>query len=534
MAFTNLKDELTCSICTDIYTDPITLICGHSFCKSCIIQTWNNQEEREYSCPECRERFRLKPELKINCRLHNISVSFKPTCTEQKKIRVKCTYCINNPVPATKTCKLCEASLCENHLKKHSKSAAHTLIEPTTCWWTKKCAIHHKILEFYCSKDATCICLFCIEAGEHLEHQVETLDEALERKKKILIQILEKLTSEREEVDKRIQNLNDHRREVQEKAAGVTERLIALIGDIKEQLEVLEKNVLEEVSRQEEQITLRISELIQQLEIKKEKMSTKICRFTELCSMTNPFMVLQEEELNNTDLPDSEERDIKGKRENGTYFNSLGDLDMRLISANLHPGLTDIVSQLMRQLSVPMEMLLNANMASDILLDVNTAGNFLTISGDLKTVSKSGISQIHEQTQQRFQCHQVLSTRNFSSGRHYWEVKCSKAGDWRIGMAYPSIERKGDQSFLGYNTKSWALEKWQHSKHYSAIHDSKEIKLSLQPSSQRIRVYVDYEAGSLSFYEAGGSIRHLHTFTATFTEPLHAGLGLWNDVVLSV
>lgn len=61
------------------------------------------------------------------------------------------------------------------------------------------------------------------------------------------------------------------------------------------------------------------------------------------------------------------------------------------------------------------------------------------------------------------------------------------------------------------------------------MHACKEIKLPNKFTCQALGVYLDYEAGHLSFYELSDPIRHLHTFNATFTKPLHAVFRLWLD-----
>ncbi|XP_041424154.1 tripartite motif-containing protein 14-like [Xenopus laevis] len=164
--------------------------------------------------------------------------------------------------------------------------------------------------------------------------------------------------------------------------------------------------------------------------------------------------------------------------------------------------------------------------ATDLLLDINTAHNLVSVSGDRKSASYS-LTQLHyPQSPERFQDYaQILSSRSFPSGRHYWEVEVSESGDWRVGVAYPSIERRGDQSCIGNNNKSWCLWRWNNNK-YTVRHDSKETKLPHIPSCRRIRISLDYEAGRLSFYELSEPIRHLHTFTVTFTEPLHAAFSV--------
>ncbi|OCT58983.1 hypothetical protein XELAEV_18001472mg [Xenopus laevis] len=111
----------------------------------------------------------------------------------------------------------------------------------------------------------------------------------------------------------------------------------------------------------------------------------------------------------------------------------------------------------------------------------------------------------------------VLSSRSFPSGRHYWEVEGSKFGKWDIGVAYPSIEREGDESGIGNNIHSWSLSKY--CDEFTMLHNS--VKTPVSPTCEKFRISLDYEAGLLSFYELSEPIRHLHTFTASFTEPLY-------------
>uniref|UniRef100_A0A8C5PER5 E3 ubiquitin/ISG15 ligase TRIM25-like n=1 Tax=Leptobrachium leishanense TaxID=445787 RepID=A0A8C5PER5_9ANUR len=533
MASADLRDELTCPICMDIYTDPVTLTCGHSYCQYCITRTWENQEEGEYSCPECKKRYRVRPELKRNLRLHNIAETFQETHKKREEVGIPCTYCIGYPVPAAKTCLLCEASLCEDHLKIHSKSAEHVLTEPTTSPENRKCSVHKKVLQYYCCDDAACICVSCSLAGEHRGHQMETLNEASEKKKEKLRNILQKLTSQREEAEKRVQILEKLRNQVQGKAAGVTERVTSLIRDIRKQLETLKKRVLSEISRQEEQVSLRVSDLIRQLEIKKEELSRKLGDIEELCDMTDPVTVLQGRESDRDDYCDTERHDIK--------VHDAGDLDVGLISVTLHSDMlldvntasdtlldVNMASDMLLDVNTASDMLLDVNTASDMLLDVNTAGRYVSVSEDLKTVSWSGINQRRPETPERFQFSQVLSSRSFSSGRHYWEVEGSESGGWRVGMTNPSIERRGKQSVIGNNNKSWCLEKF-YNKMYYMKHDSKSIQFPHSFSCCRFGIFLDYEAGRLSFYELCDPIRHLHTFTVAFTEPLHAGFCVYGD-----
>ncbi|XP_068094200.1 E3 ubiquitin/ISG15 ligase TRIM25-like [Hyperolius riggenbachi] len=508
MASADLKKELDCSICLTIYTDSVTLRCGHNFCRLCIDQVLDTQEGAGvYSCPECREEFQERPALQRNITLCNIVESFRSAQPDQEETGVFCTYCIHSPVPAVKSCLMCEASLCDNHLRVHSKSPEHVLCDPTTSLENRKGSVHKKILEYYCLADAACICVSCSLAGDHKGHNVETLDEASEKKKQKLRDDLQELITKTEETEKEVQRLQENKSKVHEKSSGVTEGVTGLFRDLRRQLDDLEKRVLREVSRQEEQLSLALADFIQQLEIKKAELSRKMGHIEELCNMTDPLTVLQESHTG--DLCDTEEGD-KGDRERPDGW----DLDVALISHTLYTGLSDIIAGVTGGCII--------QEATDIILDINTANNYLHISDDMKIVAMSDISQNRPQTPERFQGYcQVMSRQSFSSGRHYWEVDVRKSDNWYVGMCYPSISRRGEQSWIGNNNKSWCL--WRYNNRCYVVHDSKCIRLPVNVSSNRVGIYLDYEAGRLSFYDLCVPIRHLHTFTATFTsEPLHA------------
>ncbi|XP_018430073.1 PREDICTED: E3 ubiquitin/ISG15 ligase TRIM25-like [Nanorana parkeri] len=506
MASADLGAELECSVCLKISTDPVTPKCGHNVCQDCIGGVLDTQEgSGGYSCPECNQRFEKHPAHQENLKVPNI-VAPKP---DQEESGVLCTQCYHAPVPAVKSCLMCEASLCDNHLRVHSKAPEHVLCDPTTSLENRKCSVHKKILEYYCTEDSACICVSCCLIGGHKGHQVESLDEASEKKKKKLRNVLQKLMTEREETEKIVQSLEAHRRKVEGEAAGETERVIALFRDLRRRLEDLEKRVLSVISRREEQALL--SDLILQLEVKKDEVSRKMRHIEELCNMTDPLTVLQESDTG--DLCDTEDGDDEDRERHDELLHDGGDLDVAGISHTLHTGISDIMSGVIVQ------------EGPDILLDENTASNYLQISDDRKSASKSDINQNRPETPERFQYYpQVLSSRSFSSEQHHWEVDVGGSDSWIVGMCYPSIERRGGQSEIGDNKKSWGLQRRWGCNQYSVTHDRKEIRVPGNISINIVRIELDYEAGRISFYELCDPIRLLHTFTTTFTEPLYAGL----------
>ncbi|XP_056373618.1 E3 ubiquitin/ISG15 ligase TRIM25-like [Hyla sarda] len=552
MASNDLEEELLCSICLQIYTDPITLRCGHNFCRNCIDQFLDTQHESGvYSCPECRVKFHDRPVLIRNITLHNVAERLQSSQPPQEEATgICCTFCVDSPVPAVKSCLHCETSLCENHLRVHSKEPEHVLTDPSTSLEKRKCSVHKEVLKYYCPKDAICICVSCGLAGEHRGHQVEMLDEASEKKMKKLRNVLQILTTKWIQSKYRVQSLEERWKRAQEKAAGEVERVTAVFIDMRRRLDDLEKKVLSEISRQEEQISLSLSALIQNLEIKKDELSRKMRHIEELCNMTDPLTVLQDPDTG--DLCDPEEG---GGDEDTGGHDQTHDVDGDLIIRMIHAGFSVIMTYLPTiSPAKPKEMPPKSPKARTlpkktqvlrlpstkyvpsikyVNLGIKGVGGKVSAAGDGGIYGQGPADISLDVNTAGNNDNQVISRRRFSSGRHYWDVEISKSGWWRVGMCYSSMDRRGGEPVIGDNKKSWSLCKRLRFfvTHYSVRHDGKETQLPHQVSSDRVRICLDYGAGQLSFYELCDPIRHLHTFTTTFTEPLHAAVCIWEGSI---
>ncbi|KAM9296782.1 E3 ubiquitin/ISG15 ligase TRIM25-like [Gastrophryne carolinensis] len=512
MSSTDVREELECSICLSIYTDPVTLGCGHNFCRACIDRALKVQDvSGAYNCPECRQEFYQRPTMRKNINLSNIVARFH-TPEKSAEASIRCTYCIHAAVAAVKTCLLCESSLCADHLTVHSASPEHVLIQPTASLARRKCPVHKKILEYYCTKDAAYICVSCRLDGEHEGHKTCPMKDVADKKKAELKAAQKKLTSVRVTVEKRIRKLKERKTRAEDKAAGESKKVEVLFGDLRKRLEDLEKKVLSEICGRADSTLRSLSHLIKKLETERDELSSELLRIETLVKETDSFTVLQERQSLEVDFLDA----LKGNDEEEACDRD--DLDEGLISETLSAGLLNFVSGVKGK--VPVQE------AAEIFLDPDTACEDIDVSGDLRTISRSEAKQYHPQ---RFQYYpQVLSGRSFSSGRYSWEVETSDIGTWRIGVSYPSIDRNGDRSYFGDNNKSWCLRRYNGNQ-YSVIHDSKEVPLTQNVSCAQLRICLDYESGQLSFYELGDPDRHLHTFTTVFTEPLHAAFCVWDD-----
>ncbi|XP_073490959.1 E3 ubiquitin/ISG15 ligase TRIM25-like [Aquarana catesbeiana] len=516
MATSSLREELSCSICLNLYKEPVSLKCGHNFCRDCIVTVLDTQKRKSmiYFCPECREQYTERPLLEKNRKLCNIVENFRSAHPEDTE--VFCTYC-DHPVPACKTCLLCEASFCNKHLRNHSKSTDHILTDPTTSFEDRKCSIHQEILKYYCTEDSACICMSCWVAGDHKGHQVDLLNEASEKKKEKLKDVTEKLTNDRQETEKRIQNLENHRTGEKGKAVDVTKRVTELFRDIRRHLDDVEKRVLTEVSRQEEKISQSVCDMIQKLETQKNELSRRINEMEVVCNITDPLTMLKKEMISGDIIPRS--GDIR----------DAGCLNEGMISQMLYRGLLHFTDSL-RDMMIKRKISIIEK--SDILLDINTAHNGIIVSQDLTSATYTNKPENRPHVPKRFKSRQVISTQSFSSGRHYWEVDVSGTKEWLLGVVSHSIERTaGNESYIGYNNKSWGLTQRDT---LATKHNNSGTTIDSKSSLKTVGIYLDYDAGRLSFYQLCDPIRHLHTFTTTFTEPLHAAFCVFEDSVLRI
>ncbi|KAK0155286.1 Stonustoxin subunit beta [Merluccius polli] len=181
--------------------------------------------------------------------------------------------------------------------------------------------------------------------------------------------------------------------------------------------------------------------------------------------------------------------------------------------------------------------------ACELTLDPNTANRHLSLSEDNRKVMEVEEDQSYPDHPERFDTRSQVLCREGLTGRCYWEVE--RGGGVEIGVTYRGITRKekGHNSMLGGNNKSWSL--YCNDDHYSACYNGSIIVTRLRPSGcNRVGVYLDRPAGSLSFYRVspgvGGSsdtLTHIHTFHTTFTqEALLPGFGfrLWSGPGSSV
>ncbi|XP_055009678.1 NACHT, LRR and PYD domains-containing protein 3-like [Boleophthalmus pectinirostris] len=108
-------------------------------------------------------------------------------------------------------------------------------------------------------------------------------------------------------------------------------------------------------------------------------------------------------------------------------------------------------------------------------------------------------------------------------GRSYFQVQWS--GHVHVAVTYRGLQRKGKMNgaYLGRNEQSWCL--FCSDEGFSVWHNDQETVLPHRPGSRTVGVYVDSDAGVLSFYCVADKLTLLHSFSTTFTQPLVPAFG---------
>ncbi|XP_078098667.1 E3 ubiquitin-protein ligase TRIM39-like [Sander vitreus] len=134
------EEDFCCSVCHEVFRDPVVLSCSHSFCKDCLKSWWTEKPTQE--CPVCKRRS---------------SKSEPPRNLELKK-------------------------LCESFLQQRDQRASEAL-----------CSLHSEKLKLFCLDHQQPVCLVCLHSEKHTNHIIKPIDEAARQHKKELQETLEPL-----------------------------------------------------------------------------------------------------------------------------------------------------------------------------------------------------------------------------------------------------------------------------------------------------------------------------------------------------
>ncbi|XP_058246831.1 tripartite motif-containing protein 16-like [Hemibagrus wyckioides] len=535
------QNQFICPVCLDLLKDPVTIPCGHSFCKVCINGCWDQEDQKGvYSCPQCRDTFTPRPVLCRNNMLAEVveklkKIDFQATSTAHCYAGpgdVECDFCTGRKRKAVKSCPVCLDSYCDIHLKPHleiSTLTKHTLIVASAKLKEKICSEHKRVFEIYCRTDQTCICYMCMMEN-HRGHDIVTAAEESVKKQSELKEEQMKFQQRIQEKQKKVQELKQTVNTIKLSAQTAVDDSERIFTEMISFMEKKRSEVTELIRAQEKAELSRAERLLEQLEQEIADLQRRVTELEQLSHTHDHIHFLQALASGRRSPPftrpnfDTSSITVPQHLSFDGVRNSLSDLKKRLEEfceeefnkIPPHAAAVQIISP-----PEPQSREEFLKYFCYLTLDPYTTHPNLILSEKNRVVRFSKREQQYSDHPERFDSWFQVLCKESVCGRCYWEVEWS-GGVVSISVSYKDISRKGrgDECVFGHNNQSWCLR--CSSSSLSFYHNNIQTDLRV-PSSSRIGVYVDHSAGTLSFYSVSDTMKLLHRVHTTFTQPLYAG-----------
>ncbi|XP_067095691.1 E3 ubiquitin-protein ligase TRIM39-like [Osmerus mordax] len=508
------EEQFQCSICLDVFIQPVSIPCGHNFCMACISDYWEGCEQCQ--CPLCNRTFDSEPDLSVNTFIAEMAAIVKQSAPaavaaslpDQQHYAepggVACDVCTGRKLKAFKSCLVCLASYCETHLEPHQRVASfmkHKLIEPVANLEDRVCKTHERPLEFFCRTDREYVCHFCTEMN-HKAHNAVLIEEECGLRKVWLGNTKSKV---QKEISDRLQKIKEI-----ESALGLSKRnaekeveeSIEVFTSLVRYIERCQSALVEKVLKKQEAKEKWAEGLIKELELEIINLKKRRVELDQFSCNEDPFNLLQKFQSLGNSPPIKSWSDVK-------VYNQLPVGTLR-----------KFMSQLVETLGEELKTLCGAELkamqryAVGVTLELDVANPKPVVFYDRKQMKRNTFDWLNDE--HGFDSmSSVLGKEGYSSGRFYFEVQVERKSEWSVGVVSESINRKGNIKLNPVNG-CWTVGLIKQNEYVANIGNC--IHLALRQKPKKVGVYVDYEEGEVSFYDVKEKSL-MYSFTScTFTE----------------
>uniref|UniRef100_G3RFQ9 RING-type E3 ubiquitin transferase n=2 Tax=Gorilla gorilla gorilla TaxID=9595 RepID=G3RFQ9_GORGO len=469
----NVQEEVTCPICLELLTEPLSLDCGHSLCRACI--TVSNKEAvtsagGKSSCPVCGISYSFE-HLQANQHLANIVERLK------------------------------EVKLSPDNGKKRDL-----------------CDHHGEKLLLFCKEDRKVICWLCERSQEHRGHHTVLTEEVFKECQEKLQAALKRLKKEEEEAEKLEADIREEKTSWKYQVQTERQRIQTEFDQLRSILNNEEQRELQRLEEEEKKTLDKFAEaedeLVQQKQLVRELISDVECRsqWSTMELLQDMSGIMKWSEIWRLKKPKTVSKKLK------TVFHA--------------PDLSRML-QMFRELTAVRCYWVDVTLNS-VNLNLN-----LVLSEDQRQVISVPIWP--------FQCYNygVLGSQYFSSGKHYWEVDVSKKTAWILGVYCRTYSRH-----MKYVVRRCANRQNLYSKYRplfgywviglqnkckygvfeeSLSSDPEVLTLSMAVPPCRVGVFLDYEAGIVSFFNVTSHGSLIYKFSkCCFSQPVYPYFNPWN------
>ncbi|XP_069459929.1 E3 ubiquitin-protein ligase TRIM39-like isoform X2 [Ambystoma mexicanum] len=474
----NLQEEITCPICLDYFKDPTTTNCGHSFCRACIVGYWEALGANP-TCPQCREPCE-RGKLKDNAHLASIL----------EKVR---------------------------QLQGSRPQGGHL------------CRQHGEKVKLFCKNDLEAICVLCDRSIQHRYHFVLPIKEAAQEYKKSFQESLVPLNMKLQDVKLFIFEENQEAAKLEELCKDQRKSIVCEFENFQRHLEDMKLCFVSSHDLEEQDILMSIREGAIQKGSRYAKCQNLLKEIKKIYD--EPGVVF---------LKDV--KTIMRRCENVVVQKPVSDPEELQRNWNSffkhHSILKKLILDFKESFLAELEWRKSCSFAVEVTLDPDTAHRWLILSEDEKSVRCGDKAQDVPKNPQRYDIYPiVLGRERLNSGRHYWEVEVTDKAAWELGVCDESVSRKGEVTAFEPDKGYWTV-RLRHNK-YQAM-TSPPTLLTPQVLPRVVGIFLDYEAGRISFYNVEGR-RLLYAFPQVAFPPqlrplFNPGLrSEWtNDIVMQI
>ncbi|XP_069460805.1 E3 ubiquitin-protein ligase TRIM39-like [Ambystoma mexicanum] len=357
-----------------------------------------------------------------------------------------------------------------------------------------QCDEHEEKLKLFCEDDQRAICVVCRESRDHRSHRVVTILESVQEYK-------EKLQHHLDTLKKGLENLTQFMSEEVKRSEEIKAKIHSERKTIVSEFEKLHQFLITEQQALLGVLEDEETEILQKIEANQSRLSLQVSDLKQLIAdMEVKFNQTSSELLKDikATLKRCEEANLEPPME---FSYELQSLTYKV------PQLCPTLNNMTQKMKVSLV---------DVTLNPTTAHSTLVLSSDLKSV-KHGVPCKRPTSPERFQtswC--VLGAQGFSSGRCCWLIKVNDSERWAVGVAKESVQRKGAVR-LDPEEGFWVIGLLDGQNYAHTFPEMTELP---KERLKRIKIYLDYEGGWLSFFNADTMAR-LYTFTASFSKKIY-------------
>lgn len=506
----NLALELSCPICLQLFSDPVTLPCGHIYCMACLKTMDANLDL--HCCPECQAEYPGTMAIVKNFKMCSIVESYKATATGKES--VKRTFQNSNATSKSDFSSVTEDAKTSDH--RGTINSKQRIKESMGCSIKEHLEAEQKGSHSFPIEP--------VPSGS--QSNLNEYDGKAERKMDkpkfrlasqvselaLKLKIAEELLKKEDEREAEVRAINTLLRERSAKLLHLMTDSMLSYGTWVTELIERELCPGEEALRSRVNQTSELTKQLRRAQLQAESLLVEDDE-TAFCDDLETLQPQIDELL----IKPLEDKDVTTEsRVNSEWVCSELELKNTALRAQFGEA-----QRALRNLLNP----------SEVTFDPQTTHPNLVLSEDLKTVTFSAVKQPYPPTPERFSNFlQVLSSQSFYGGEHCWEVEV-EGSPWTIGVCYSGkLARSGIASALESSRSSWCLMWYDNL--LRAYEQGHEVPLKRTTVSRRLEVCLSFKTHRLSFYNVSPSSgkTHVYTFKANLTEPVNLAYRMMSGV----